>query len=118
MSTMRSAQAVFVLGSVLGAMGLNAIESGAQSLQERVNALLQAPRAQSYRIYNVFGEKEIDLKVHAILNDKALIQNAWYKRGDKIGAFVVDSIGANRVVLVDRKSLRKELRLQKQLFGN
>lgn len=113
---MRSARAV-LLGSVLGVMGLNAMESSAQSLQERVNTLLQAPLAQSYRIYNVFGEKELDLKVHAILNDKALIQNTWYKRGDKIGAFVVDSIGTDRVMLVDRKSLRKELRLHKQLFS-
>lgn len=95
---------------------ISAAESSPQSLQERVNTLLQTPLEQPHRIQNVFGEKELDLKVHAILNNKALIHNTWYKKGDRIGVFTIISITNDRVVLVDRKSLRKELKLGRAIF--
>lgn len=87
-----------------------------QSLQEQVSVLLRQSPAHNHRIYNVFGEKEVELKVSAILNHKALIHNTWYKQGDKIGGFIITHINAQEVALMDKKGNKKTLALQKRVF--
>ena len=47
-------------------------------------------------------------KLDAILNHAAFINKKWYKKGDKLGAYRVGSIGTNSVILKS-KSGRKTL---------
>lgn len=87
-----------------------------KTLDEKVHLLLYVPLEQNYRIQSVFGEKEVELKVQAILNNKALIHHKWYKKGDKIGSFFIQNIGESEVLLVDKKSGHKVLQLQKKVL--
>lgn len=98
-------------------MQLCILSAGATaSLQEQVSTLLRPPLSQNHRIYNVFGEKEVELKVSAILNHKALIHNIWYKVGDRIGIFTINYISEKEVALIDKKGDKKTLALQTRVF--
>ena len=73
--------------------------------------LLEPKVRKDYRILPVFGEREMELHIQAILNNKVLIHDKWYKKGDKIGAFYIYQISQNTVTLVDKKSSQKILRI-------
>jgi len=78
-----------------------------------IGLLLESPLKESYRIVGIFGQQEVDLSLQAILNQKAFIQDKWYGIGDKIGTFYIYKITNNEVILVDKKSQQKMLRLKK-----
>lgn len=75
-------------------------------------ALFEPKLQREYRILSVFGEKELELHIQAILNSKVLIHDKWYKIGDKIGAYHIYSITQNSITLIDKKSNQKILRLK------
>ncbi|OBV28632.1 hypothetical protein BKN38_09350 [Helicobacter sp. CLO-3] len=87
-----------------------------KTLDEKVHALLRAPLEQNHRIYSVFGEKEVELKIQAILNRQVLIHHKWYKQGDKIGSFFIHDIKPYEVVLIDKKSQQKTLSIRKKVL--
>lgn len=87
-----------------------------KTLDEKVHALLRAPLEQNHRIYSVFGEKEVELKIQAILNRQVLIHHKWYKQGDKIGSFFIHDIKPHEVVLIDKKSQQKTLSIRKKVL--
>lgn len=75
-------------------------------------ALFEPKLQREYRILSVFGEKELELHIQAILNSKVLIHDKWYKIGDKIGAYHIYAITQNSITLIDKKSSQKVLRLK------
>ena len=77
------------------------------------DSLLRSPFQENYRIYAVFGQKEMDLQVEAVLNNKALIHNKWYRVGDKIGTFYLQHIRSDEIVLIDKKMEQKIIKLKK-----
>lgn len=73
--------------------------------------LLEPKVRKDYRILPVFGEREAELHIQAILNNKVLIHDKWYKKGDKIGSFYIYNISQNAITLVDKKSSQKTLHI-------
>ncbi len=81
-----------------------------------IDSLLESPLKENYRILSVFGEKEFELNIQAILNDKVLIHNKWYGIGDKIGIFHIHKVTSNEVILIDKKSEQKTIKLKRKIL--
>lgn len=86
---------------------------GVIGLAQNLDSLLEPPKLNNHRIFAVFGQKELDLNVQAILNQKAFIHNKWYTLGDRIGTFHIHSITNDEVVLIDKKMQQKIIKLKK-----
>ena len=95
-------------------LGCGAIALAQNSLVQNLDSLLEPPKLSNYRIFAIFGQKELDLSVQAILNQKALIHNNWYRLGDRVGTFYIRSITNDEVVLVDKKMQQKVIKLKKK----
>lgn len=107
-------KARFCVGFGLFAMSLF-IPLSATQINDFANdfeALFESKLQREYRILSVFGEKELELHIQAILNSKVLIHDKWYKIGDKIGAYHIYAITQNSITLIDKKSSQKVLRLK------
>ena len=75
-------------------------------------ALLKPKLQKEYRILSVFGEKELELRIEAILNHKVLIHDKWYKLGDKIGSYYIAHITPHTITLMDKKQSQKTLHIK------
>ena len=75
-------------------------------------ALLKPKLQKEYRILSVFGEKELELRIEAILNNKVLIHDKWYKLGDKIGSYYIAHITQHTITLMDKKQSQKTLHIK------
>ena len=53
-------------------------------------------------------------KLDAILNHAAFINKKWYKRGDKIDQYVVQSLSKSSVVLKSKSGVKKTLSMKKK----
>ncbi|MGX3044844.1 hypothetical protein [Helicobacter sp. T3_23-1056] len=79
---------------------------------QEFETLLTPKLQKEYRILSVFGEKELELHIQAILNHKVLIHDKWYKLGDKIGSYYIAHITPHTITLMDKKQSQKTLHIK------